>query len=105
MNDRFADKEWLKKFTKPKAASFNTLRAKVRKGIEEYREKIEEYRLNPSAFVDADEAESVFGSDDSFDETSSESESESESDNESVEKVWYYKVMVCLSSYVPKCGL
>lgn len=87
-NDRFADKDWLKKLTKAKTTAFNTLRAKVRKGLEEYREKVDAFREDPSQFAEDDDADSVFGSDDSSDMSadSSDSESDSGSDSESDEK-------------------
>lgn len=90
VNDKFADKESLKKLTKAKSTSFNILRSKVRKNLEEYRGLIEAYRLNPGAFADDEDKEDasssdMSSSDDSSDEddTSSSSEEESEEEDES----------------------
>lgn len=84
VNDKFADKEWLKKLTKHRLGAFNILRAKVRKGIEEYRGKVDEFRQNPEAF----EEESVFTSSEAESSSSTtESVSEAESSESDAEKV------------------
>lgn len=54
LDEKFRDKEAIKKLSKAKATSFNTLRAKFRKTVEEYRHQMDDCKSNPQAYQDDD---------------------------------------------------
>ncbi|KAH8581521.1 eukaryotic translation initiation factor 3 subunit 8 [Cryptosporidium sp. chipmunk genotype I] len=77
LDEKFRDKEAIKKLSKAKATSFNTLRAKFRKSVEEYREQMDDCKNNPLSYQD-DEI-----SDDDSDSDSYSNSSDSDSDSSS----------------------
>lgn len=78
LDEKFRDKEAIKKLSKAKATSFNTLRAKFRKTVEEYRHQIDDCKSNPLAYQDDD-----LSDDDSSDSGSYSSGSDSDSSGSS----------------------
>jgi len=81
IRETFEDRESFKKLNQNKAKAFNTLRSKVRKGNEEFKELLEATRANPEKYVSEDEQSSE--SDKSADESSESSENESSDDSDS----------------------
>ncbi|PPS96371.1 Eukaryotic translation initiation factor 3 subunit C [Cryptosporidium hominis] len=83
LDEKFRDKEAIKKLSKAKATSFNTLRAKFRKSVEEYRDQMDDCRNNPLAYQDDnlsdDDSDSNSYSDSSDSDSSSSSSSGSDS--------------------------
>ncbi|KAJ1607899.1 hypothetical protein OJ253_2141 [Cryptosporidium canis] len=85
LDEKFKDKEAIKKLSKAKATSFNTLRAKFRKTVEEYRHQMDDCKSNPLAYQDdgLSDDESGSGSYSSDSDSDSDSSSSSGSDSES----------------------
>lgn len=54
LDEKFRDKEAIKKLSKARATSFNTLRAKFRKSVEDYRHQMDDCKANPLAYQDDD---------------------------------------------------
>ncbi|CEM01904.1 unnamed protein product [Vitrella brassicaformis CCMP3155] len=73
----YADRVAFKKLSKSKAIAFNTLRSKVRKGNEEFREDIDHCRMDPDVYDEDEE-----GGDEDEDESESEESDESEESSE-----------------------
>ncbi|KAF7455846.1 putative eukaryotic initiation factor-3, subunit 8 [Cryptosporidium felis] len=85
LDEKFRDKDAIKKLSKAKATSFNTLRAKFRKSVEEYRQQMEDCKSNPQAYQDADASDDESGSSyssSSYSGSSSGSSSSSSSDSD-----------------------
>ncbi|KEP62586.1 UNVERIFIED_CONTAM: eukaryotic initiation factor-3, subunit 8, putative [Hammondia hammondi] len=83
LEERHRDKEAFKKLSKAKATAFNTLRAKVRKTNEQWQEKVDACKADPSQFASSDsDDDDDFDSDDSSDLSDISDSSESEESDE-----------------------
>ncbi|GFE53433.1 eukaryotic translation initiation factor 3 subunit [Babesia ovis] len=88
VEEKQQDKDALKKISKARSISFNTLRSRLRKFNEQYSSVLEEYNKDPASYVDilkesSDEeydSDDMDGSDEDSDESSEESESEDDND-------------------------
>ena len=60
LDEKYRDRDGFKKLSKTRALAINTLRAKVRKISEEYKEVFEEYKNNPKAFETSDSEDSSY---------------------------------------------
>ncbi|GBE58711.1 eukaryotic translation initiation factor 3 subunit [Babesia ovata] len=101
VEEKQKDKDAMKKMSKARSISLNTLRSRLRKFNEQHADVVEEYNKDPEAYVDilketsdeedsddeydsdSDSDESDEASDDASDESESESESEEEEDEDS----------------------
>ncbi|CBZ49664.1 eukaryotic translation initiation factor 3 subunit C, related [Neospora caninum Liverpool] len=79
LEEKHRDKEAFKKLSKAKATAFNTLRAKVRKTNEQWQEKVDACKADPSQFASSEsDDDDGFDSDDSSDLSDISESSESE---------------------------
>ncbi|OII72204.1 uncharacterized protein cubi_01537 [Cryptosporidium ubiquitum] len=83
LDEKFRDKEAIKKLSKAKATSFNTLRAKFRKSVEDYRHQMDDCKINPLAYQDDDLSDSDSASDSYSDSSKSNSNSSGSSSSSS----------------------
>ncbi|ORM40218.1 Eukaryotic translation initiation factor 3 subunit C [Babesia sp. Xinjiang] len=84
IEEKQKDKDGLKKMSKARSISFNTLRSRLRKFNEQHSDVLEEYNSNPDAYVDILKESSDEDSDsDDEDETASESDDDGEVSDES----------------------
>ncbi|EEA06126.1 eukaryotic translation initiation factor 3 subunit 8 family protein [Cryptosporidium muris RN66] len=82
LDEKFKDKEGIKKLSKAKATSFNTLRAKFRKTTEEYKAQMDECKANPDNFHD-DTSEKSFSDSSSYSESEDSSSDDEDDTSES----------------------